>query len=49
MRLPPEFVAHMRSVMSQGTTVLVTQAGVGAATTGVQTTVLASEGDAERR
>jgi hypothetical protein len=49
MRLPPEFVAHMRSVMSQGTTVLVTQASVGAATTGVQTTVLASEGDAERR
>jgi hypothetical protein len=49
MRLPPEFVAHMRSVKSQGTTVLVTQASVGAATTGVQTTVLASEGDAERR
>ena len=45
MHLPPQFVAHMRSVLAQGTTVLVTQASVGAATTGVQTTVLASEGD----
>ena len=47
MQLPAEFVAHMRSVMTAGTTVLITQASVSGETTGVQTTVLASEGDAE--
>lgn len=45
MQLPAEFVANMRSVMTPGTTVLITQASVGSDTTGVQTTVLASEGD----
>ena len=43
MHLPAAFVASMRSVMGPGTTVLVTQAGVGEQTTGLQTTVLASE------
>ncbi len=43
MHLPAAFVANMRSIMTPGTTVLVTQAGVGEQTTGVQTTVLASE------
>ena len=47
MQLPSEFVAHMRSVMTPGTTVLVTQASVSGDTTGVQTTVLASDGDPE--
>ncbi len=47
MQLPAEFVAHMRSVMTPGTTVLVTQASVSGDTTGVQTTVLASDGDPE--
>ena len=47
MQLPAEFVTHMRSVMTQGTTVLVTQASVSGDTTGVQTTVLASEGDGD--
>ncbi len=47
MQLPAAFVAHMRSVMTPGTTVLITRAAVGDQTTGVQTTVLASEGDAE--
>ena len=47
MQLPAEFVTHMRSVMSPGTTVLVTQASVSGDTTGVQTTVLASDGDPE--
>ena len=45
MQLPAAFVAQMRSVMTPGTTVLVTQASVGEKTTGVQTTVLASEPD----
>ena len=43
MQLPAEFVANMRSVMTPGTTVLVTQASVNGDTTGVQTTVLASD------
>jgi hypothetical protein len=43
MHLPAAFVADLRSVMTPGTTVLVTQAGVGEQTTGLQTTVLASE------
>lgn len=47
MQLPAGFVTHMRSVMTPGTTVLVTQASVSGDTTGVQTTVLASDGDPE--
>ena len=47
MQLPAEFVTHMRSVMTPGTTVLVTEASVSGDTTGVQTTVLASDGDPE--
>jgi hypothetical protein len=43
MHLPAAFVADMRSVMTPGTTVLVTKASVGEQTTGLQTTVLASE------
>jgi hypothetical protein len=43
MQLPAAFVANMRSIMTPGTTVLVTQASVGNETTGLQTTVLASE------
>lgn len=49
MHLPAAFVAHMRSVMVPGTTVLITRAGVGGETTGVQTTVLASEEEDETR
>ena len=45
MQLPADFVSHMRSVMTPGTTVLVTQASVSGDTTGVQTTVLASDGE----
>ena len=45
MQLPAEFVTNMRSVMTPGTTVLITQASVSGDTTGLQTTVLASEGD----
>ena len=45
MQLPAAFVTHMRSVMTPGTTVLVTRASVGEKTTGLQTTVLASEPD----
>ena len=40
MRLPPEFVKNMRSVIGPGATVLVTQAKVDASSTGVQTTVM---------
>jgi hypothetical protein len=40
MHLPAAFVAGMRSVIAPGTTVLVTQASVDAASTGPQTTVL---------
>jgi L,D-transpeptidase catalytic domain len=40
MRLPPEFVKNMRSVIMPGTTVLVTQASVDTASTGPQATVL---------
>lgn len=47
MKLPAEFVIHMRSAMTPGTTVLVTQASVSSDTTGVQTTVLASDSDSE--
>jgi hypothetical protein len=45
MQIPAEFVTHMQSVMTPGTTVLVTQASISGDTTGVQTTVLASEGE----
>lgn len=44
MQLPAEFVGHMRGAMVPGTTVLITSASVTGATTGVQTTVLATEG-----
>jgi hypothetical protein len=40
MRLPAAFVTAMRSVIAPGTTVLVTQASVDPASTGVQATVL---------
>lgn len=40
MHLPQAFVTAMRSVITPGTTVLVTQARVDAASTGVQTTVM---------
>jgi hypothetical protein len=42
MQLPAPFVAAMRSVMTPGTTVLITSAGVDAQSTGVQTTVIRS-------
>jgi hypothetical protein len=47
MQLPAEFVANMRSVMTPGTTVLITQASISGETTGLNTTVLASETDEE--
>jgi hypothetical protein len=43
MRLPPEFVKNMRSVITPGTTVLVTQASVDSASTGPQATVMDAE------
>jgi len=43
MRLPPEFVKNMRSVIAPGTTVLVTQASVDPSSTGVQQTVIDAE------
>ncbi|MEO7410266.1 MAG: L,D-transpeptidase family protein [Sphingomicrobium sp.] len=43
MQLPEPFVARMRAAMGAGTTVLITSASVDAKTTGVQTTVIASE------
>jgi hypothetical protein len=43
MHLPAAFVAGMRSVMTQGTTVLVTQAAVSPSSTGLQTTVMDAE------
>jgi hypothetical protein len=43
MHLPAAFVAGMRSVIAPGTTVLVTQAAVDAASTGLQTTVIDAE------
>lgn len=45
MQLPAEFVGHMRSVMTPGTTVLITRASINGETTGMQTTVLATEGE----
>jgi len=43
MQLPEAFVARMRGAMGAGTTVLITSASVNTKTTGVQTTVIASE------
>ena len=43
MHLPAAFVKDMRSVITPGTTVLVTQASVTGGSTGVQTTVLDAE------
>ena len=43
MHLPQDFVKNMRSVIGPGTTILVTQAAVDAASTGVQQTVMDSE------
>ena len=43
MHLPARFVTAMRSVMTAGTTVLITQASVSAGSTGRSTTVLDSE------
>ena len=43
MHLPEAFVAGLRSVLVPGTTVLVTQAAVDAASTGLQTTVMDAE------
>jgi len=43
MQLPEGFVARMRAAMGAGTTVLITSASVDSDTTGVQTTVIASE------
>ena len=48
MHLPAAFVTHMRSVMTPGTTVLITRASLGEQNSGVQTTVLASEGGEDR-
>ena len=50
MELPAEFVKAMRSVITDGTTVLVTQASVSPASTGLQTTVMdADDGTAANR
>jgi hypothetical protein len=46
MQLPGEFVPLMRSVMTPGATVLITRASVSSQSTGMQTTVLASDGEA---
>jgi hypothetical protein len=43
MHLPKQFVAGMRSVITPGTTVLITQASANSQTTGVQATVLDAE------
>ena len=48
MRLPPEFVKNMRSVIGPGATVLVTQAKVDASSTGVQTTVMDAGEDVKK-
>jgi len=48
MQLPAAFVAGMRSVISPGTTVLVTQASVSAESTGLQTTVMDANDGEER-
>lgn len=43
MHLPEAFVKNMRALIQPGTTVLVTQASVSAASTGLQTTVMDAE------
>ena len=45
MQLPGEFVPLMRLVMTPGATVLITRASVSSQSTGMQTTVLASDGE----
>ena len=47
MHLPAGFVKNMRSVIAPGTTVLVTQARVDLASTGVEATVLDGSDDKE--
>jgi hypothetical protein len=47
MHLPQDFVKAMRSVIQPGTTVLVTQASVDAASTGLQTTVMDADDGAK--
>jgi hypothetical protein len=50
MQLPQAFVAAMRSVITPGTTVLVTQASDSQSATGLQTTVMdADDGSGEKR
>ena len=43
MHLPAEFVKNMRALLTPGTTVLVTQAGVDPKSTGLETTVMDAE------
>lgn len=43
LQLPPAFLAGVRSILKPGATILVTPAPVGAQTTGVTTTVVASD------
>jgi len=49
MRLPPAFVSNMRSVITPGTTVLVTQASVSSGSTGTQANVMDAEAPLKRR
>ena len=49
MQLPLAFVAGMRSVMTPGTTVLVTQASVSPSSTGLQATVLDADDGSQPR
>jgi hypothetical protein len=49
MRLPPAFVSNMRSVITPGTTVLVTQASVSSGSTGTQANVMDAEQPLKRR
>jgi hypothetical protein len=49
MRLPPAFVSNMRSVITPGTTVLVTQASVSSGATGTQANVMDAEAPLKRR
>ena len=49
MRLPPDFVKDMRSVIGPGTTVLVTQASVDSSSMGVQQTVMDAGDDIARK
>ena len=49
MHLPAQFVKDMRSVITPGTTVLVTQASVDALSTGVETTVLDAQEETAKK